>query len=138
MDTFQSVIHHIIEWGKNKYVGFLNWVSSPLMSAYIKKHHWKSYLYLLITPILLFVPVYSLLGSFSLFSLHFGIGMFLLFFALCTIIVFFGIPILFIYALFGHYKYWRAILISSTVIILAITLFWIIRFYQHFLPAVTA
>jgi hypothetical protein len=138
VDAEQSFINrvweNVLEWMKSKYAVFMSWLTSDEIYQFVRRYRIRGFVCLLLTPIFIFIPVFSILGSFKMFSYDFWIGFIGLVFAIFTCFVFIGLPLIFLYAIFNQNNYWRAIQICSGVIIIGFSIFWGYRFYHSFLP----
>ncbi|MBB6453014.1 hypothetical protein HNQ94_001462 [Salirhabdus euzebyi] len=139
MDTFLSWIkkqtRRIIEWGKRKYASFMVWLTSSEVDQFLRRNRYRSFVFLLLTPIFVLVPIFTLLGSFELISFHFYGGLMLFLFSLCCFFVFVGFPYIMLFVYFSKHTYWRTIQISSGVVVAGLFIYWGVTFYQTVLPS---
>lgn len=134
MNILKNIYKKLLQAWKNLIHQFHQWISSPLVFHRVRRHRIKIFLFLCLTPILLIIPAYSLFGSISLMSYHFGSGLFLFFFSICTMVTFIGLPLVFSYILFQSFSYRNIIMYSVASIIVIISILWTFHYYGSFMP----
>ncbi|QHS21658.1 hypothetical protein GWK91_01235 [Virgibacillus sp. MSP4-1] len=139
MDAIQSNMKKIgtsvVEWSRNKRVSLMNWLSSAELEEFINMYPYRTYFFLFMTPLFLVVPIFTILGSFSLMTSYFLAGAGLFAFSICSLFVFLIFPAIIIYIKFKEHHHRRTIWTGSAVITGILMIYWGFHYYQWFLPA---
>ncbi|MCP8615555.1 hypothetical protein [Salirhabdus salicampi] len=113
---------------------FKSWLDGPVVHEFVKRYPYHTYCYLILTPIFMMIPIFSLFGSFHLVTYHYLASLGLFVFAICFGFIFMVIPYIFIHVLYHDHVKWRKLKFTFFGLSIFISICWIIVFYSRFYP----